>query len=178
MAEDCQNETQYRACSWTDMQSGRPPGCSKSPKLIEKLTEMPCSSVQWIVGLDDLKDRVVHLFGQPRPTTHQQSRWSVTTSIKSSSSSSPRAHEQLFSWLSVVVCCCYLDIGITIYCSCVLPLWHNDVRVLWLGCNFFSASCWHSNLVWASIYAGHNFSPHGMLFVNVNKYSSTINRRI
>ena len=38
----------------------------------------------------------------------------------------------------------------------------------------FWTTCWHTNLVWASIYIGHNFSSHGMLFVNLSKHSSTI----
>ena len=88
-----------------------------------------------------------------------------------------RSIEQLFTWLSG--CCTqHLDIGTSMHCCCVLPLWHNDVGVLWLCCNFFWTTCWHTKLVWASIYVGQNFSSQDMLFVNVNKYTSTINRKI
>ena len=41
----------------------------------------------------------VHLLGQPRPTTHQQSRWSLATAIKSSSSSLRTAHWTVLSLL-------------------------------------------------------------------------------
>ena len=41
------------------------------------------------------------------------------------------------SAVMVVVRCCYLDIGTSMHCCCVLPLWYNDVGVLWLCCNVF-----------------------------------------
>jgi len=77
----------------------------------------------------------------------------------------------------VVARCCYLDMDTSTYCYWVLPLWHNDV-----GCFdsvvIFGKICWHSNLIWASVHLRQNFSSLAVLFVNVNKYSSTINWRI
>ena len=52
--------------------------------------------------------------------------------------------EQLFTWL-LAVRCCYLDIGTSMCCCCVLPLWHNDIGVLSLCCNFLSL---FSELIW------------------------------
>ena len=33
----------------------------------------------------------------------------------------------------------------------VLPLWHNDVAVPWICCNYFLTNCWRTNSVWALI---------------------------
>jgi len=72
-----------------------------------------------IVGLEDLKDRVRTCWAsrrQSRPTTDQQSNWSVATEMKTVVKVHGGHIEQLFTWLS---CCCmkfslfYLDIHVS-----------------------------------------------------------------
>ena len=83
--------------------------------------------------------------------------------------------EQSFTWLSA--CCMLLLLG---YMHNHTLLLCFAIVIMMLGCFdsvvIFWTTCWRTNLVWASICLGHNFNSHGMLFVNVNKYSSTIRR--
>jgi len=67
------------------------PGSSKSPRYWKVDRNIPqfCATSR---GFGWSQGQNVHLLNQPRPTTHQQSRWSVATAIKSSSSGSRRAH--------------------------------------------------------------------------------------
>jgi len=155
------------------------PGSSKSPRDIEKLTGISRSSLRRVVGLDDLKDRMCTCWASLDQQFMQQSCWSVATPIKSSSTSSRTAH-----WTVVYLTVWLLYAAVTWKCTsthCCM-FCHCDIGPMMFECFdsivIFWTTCWYTNLVWASIYVGYNISPHGMLLVNVNKYSSTINSRI
>jgi len=121
---------------------------------------------------------------QMRKNAHLRSysnRWSVATGFKFKSWYLVQVHrghiEQLFTWLSG--CCTLRSLGYRHKHALLLCF---AIVTVMFGCfgsvvNFWT-TCWHTNLVWASLYVGQNFTSQGMLFVNVNKYSSTINRKI
>ena len=76
-----------------------------------------------IMGLDDLKNRVCTFWASldeqliSKAVDQWRPRLKAVVQVH-------RGHiEQLFTWLSVVVCCCYLSTGISMHCCCVLPFW-------------------------------------------------------
>jgi len=157
------------------MQSGRQPWVQQSLRDIEKLTGISRSFVQRIVGLDNLRDRVCTYWASLDQQVVSKAIDQWRPWLKAVVSSSRRAH---WTVVYLTVCCCML---LLLGYACIAVVFcHCDIVML--GCFdsvvIFWTTCWHTNLVWALIYVRHNFSSYGMLFVNVNKYSSTINRRI
>ena len=124
------------------MQSGRQPWVQQKSQRywkVDRNIQQCCATSR---GFGWSQWQTVHSLDKPRPTIHQQSYWSVgqwrsrLKAVGLFKFTEGTVNSCLLDCL-VVVCSCYLDIGITVHCCCVLPLWYNDVRVLWLCCNFF-----------------------------------------
>ena len=104
---DGQGLTECRACSWTDMQSGRQPWVQQKSQRYWKVDRNILQLSATSRGFGWSQGQTVHLLDQPRPTIHQQSRWSVATVIKSKAVVQVNGGhiKQLFTWLSG---CCTL----------------------------------------------------------------------